>query len=790
MNLFKNLLGSICIIAAISTIFLHLLKNLNDKNNLNSENDLQSPRMLKYSSIFDRLKEKEKLKPIDESSCLFESEYDLEEHTVSLKINPKENIYPSLTNWTVSWSAPHSNVASNSWIGVYPYAQAPTFLNGLDSFTIDSKLRGERTLQAPKDAGVYEIRYIQDNNLHTISSIGPLIVNPPDVFLTVSNFQAGISEKVFIAWEFSNESLHKFKFGKNGKSPLGTYLCLNVIGSNDLDDCYWSKELTEHKGVQKIKLPSFAGYFVIRIVIQYQTWRVDPELECLAVSQIIKVSNPNFKLTPHRLHSVVGSVTSTNWKVQFASKNDWIGFYSLETSEIFTRSANPIQSFRVKGQLEGTFQSFIPPNYPAGPYVFIYFSNHVPVAVSDRINLQQPKVGCPAEKKTMSNIKHLIIICTENHSFDSYFGSYCKGEENSNPDCNYGADCCEKAPEILQGLSPVVLNDTQNKNFDPNHDQECERCEINGGRMDGYVKGCYCSNQQNFAIADHQSVKVIHDYAKKYSISDRYFQATAGASSQNDMFFARASYVFKDNAKIPIGSIGSNCWYLQHGIPDEIAMFYDPSITSLLDKCDFVLKSYAEGYRNASMSFENNKCYPDGYGSGDIPFGYYAGVTDHPRFMADYEDFKSDIINGTLADVSFIKPLGINTGHPMDANITAEMNFIKNTVEYVLNSSYAEDTLIIWVPDESGGFYDHIKPPKTNNVDGIPYGPRIPVLAMGKFAKKNYISHVTMEHSSVVKFIEWNWLNGKTGQLNTRDTDVNSIGDLIDPFEAGIEVPN
>lgn len=790
MNMFKNVLSSILILFAISTIYVLFILNNNNKNQISSQSDVQSPRMLKYESIFERLKEQAKINSIHGNTCLFQSESHSLEHTVNLKIIEKQNIYAPSTNWTVNWSAPQSNVASNSWIGVYPYAQAPTSLNLLENFSIESMLNGEKTLKAPKESGIYELRYIQDNNLHTISSIGPLVVNSPDVFLTVSNLNASLSDKIFIAWEFSDESLLKFKYGKNGESPLGVYLCLNVIGTYNLDDCYWSKDLTEHKGVENIILPSFAGYFVLRIVIQYQTWRVDPELECLAVSQIIKVSDPKYNLKPQKLNSVVASVTSTNWKVNFATKNDWIGFYSLETSQIFTRSANPIQSYKVKGQLEGIFQAFIPPNYPAGPYVFIYFSNHVPVAVSDRINLQQPKVGCPSEKNTMSNIKHLIIICTENHSFDSYFGSYCKGDLNSNPSCNSGPNCCEKAPRILEGLKPVLLNDTQNMKYDPNHDQECERCEINGGRMDGYVKGCYCSNEQNFAVADKKSVKIIHDYAKKYAISDRYFQAAAGASSQNDMFFARASYVFKDNVKIPIGSIGSNCWYLKHGIPDEIAIYYDPSVTSLLDKCDFILKSYAEGYRNASKSFENNKCYPWGYDSGDIPFGYYAGVSDHPRFMADYEDFKSDIINGTLADVSFVKPLGINTGHPLDGNITSEMNFISDTVEFVLNSTYAEDTLIIWVPDESGGFYDHITPPQTNNVDGIPYGPRIPVLALGRFAKKNYVSHVTMEHSSVVKFIEWNWLNGKTGQLNTRDTDVNSIGDLIDPLEAGIEIPN
>jgi len=48
---------------------------------------------------------------------------------------------------------------------------------------------------------------------------------------------------------------------------------------------------------------------------------------------------------------------------------------------------------------------------------------------------------------------------------------------------------------------------------------------------------------------------------------------------------------------------------------------------------------------------------------------------------------------------------------------------------------------------------------------------------------------VTMEHSSIVKFIEWNWLGHKTGQLGTRDTVVNNLGSLLDPATTGVAVP-
>ena len=46
-----------------------------------------------------------------------------------------------------------------------------------------------------------------------------------------------------------------------------------------------------------------------------------------------------------------------------------------------------------------------------------------------------------------------------------------------------------------------------------------------------------------------------------------------------------------------------------------------------------------------------------------------------------------------------------------------------------------------------------------------------------------------MEHSSIVKFVEWNWLDKTTGQLGTRDTVVNNLGSVLDPAATGETVP-
>jgi phospholipase C len=63
------------------------------------------------------------------------------------------------------------------------------------------------------------------------------------------------------------------------------------------------------------------------------------------------------------------------------------------------------------------------------------------------------------------------------------------------------------------------------------------------------------------------------------------------------------------------------------------------------------------------------------------------------------------------------------------------------------------------------------------------------MLALGPFARKNFVSHVMMEHSSLVKFIEWNFLGGQTGQLAKRDAVVANIGSLLDPTATQVAVP-
>jgi phospholipase C len=417
--------------------------------------------------------------------------------------------------------------------------------------------------------------------------------------------------------------------------------------------------------------------------------------------------------------------------------------------------------------------------------------------------------ACPTESpikdaKTASNVKHVVIVVQENHSFDNYFSYYCTAATGSLPTCNTGPACCETGPATDPGSGdgPVTQDDTENGKYDPSHLQVCELAEIDDGKMDKYVTagkvaGSPCGSANNFAYANQVTVMPYWTLAGANALADNYFQSIAGQSSSNDMYLATAGYVFTDNASEP-DSIGAKCEF------STIKDYVGTTIGDLMVTAEVPWGWYSQGYAAMLASEKTGKCphdpmcpfsvsagfYPCVYDPGDVPFEYFKQFTDNPKYMFDYTKLACDVTAGALPAVSYVKAVGYRSEHPGTGDtVSAGETFVGDVIDTIESSPYAKDTLILITWDESGGFFDHVSPPPVSAVDHQPYGPRIPLLAIGAFAKKNYISHVQMEHSSIVKFIEWNWLGQMTGQLGMRDTVVNNIGDMLDPTTTGTTVP-
>ena len=179
------------------------------------------------------------------------------------------------------------------------------------------------------------------------------------------------------------------------------------------------------------------------------------------------------------------------------------------------------------------------------------------------------------------------------------------------------------------------------------------------------------------------------------------------------------------------------------------------------------------------------------------PFEYEANypsvVADH---MRDVTDLFTDLQNGTLPAVSYVKPDGTMDGHPDSSKWTLFEAFAKNIIELAQsNPEQWADTAIFVTVDEGGGYYDSgfIQP-----VDFFGNGPRIPMIAVSPYSSGGHISHAYNEHSSFVKFVERNWKINSTLSDRSRDnlpnpvqhghneyvpSNMPAIGDLFDLFD-------
>ena len=68
-----------------------------------------------------------------------------------------------------------------------------------------------------------------------------------------------------------------------------------------------------------------------------------------------------------------------------------------------------------------------------------------------------------------------------------------------------------------------------------------------------------------------------------------------------------------------------------------------------------------------------------------------------------------------------------------------------------------ESTAIFLTWDDWGGFYDHAKPPR---IDDMGLGLRVPALVISPYSKKGYIDHNTYSFDSYLKLIEDRFLGG------------------------------
>lgn len=122
--------------------------------------------------------------------------------------------------------------------------------------------------------------------------------------------------------------------------------------------------------------------------------------------------------------------------------------------------------------------------------------------------------------------------------------------------------------------------------------------------------------------------------------------------------------------------------------------------------------------------------------------------------LLDLPNFYSDVAQNKLPAVSYVKPNGLNDGHPETSKLSVFEAFVKNIVTAVQASPEWASTAILITVDESGGYWDS---GYVQQLDFFGDGPRIPMIVVSPYSAGGHVSHVYGDHASVPKFIEANW---------------------------------
>jgi phospholipase C len=186
------------------------------------------------------------------------------------------------------------------------------------------------------------------------------------------------------------------------------------------------------------------------------------------------------------------------------------------------------------------------------------------------------------------------------------------------------------------------------------------------------------------------------------------------------------------------------------------------------------------------------------------------GLTDPANHQYDIEDFFSALSAGNLPSVTFLKAIGSQDAHPGYSSPLDEQVFVVTVLNSLQHSDFWDSTAVVILYDDSDGWYDHQRGPTVNQSnttadaltgdgacgDGssaLPgvnprtlhaqgrcgYGPRIPLTVISAWAKQNFVDHTLLDQSSVIRFIEDNWLDGKRLGAGSADTIAGSIQNMF-----------
>ncbi len=352
----------------------------------------------------------------------------------------------------------------------------------------------------------------------------------------------------------------------------------------------------------------------------------------------------------------------------------------------------------------------------------------------------------------LPEIEHVVVLMMENHSYDSYFGALkrCDGFQfapdgkprNANPDGNGNLVRAFHMPSSCQ-LHAL-----------PGQDWNRSHRSWDNGRNDGFVQA---STAVSMGYWDETDLPFYYGLASTFPLADRWFGSVLAQTYPNRRFLM---------AGTAAGIVSTTTEALLAPAPPNGTIF--------------------DRFQSHGISWRNY--YTDLPSVGII----IKTLQDYPDKISKIDQFYADAAAGTLPFFSLVDPNFDTESEENPQDIHRGEQMAAKVINAVMQSPNWAKTMLIWTYDEHGGYYDHVPPPAAVRPDDIPpnidvppdlpgmydrLSFRVPAVIVSPYAKRNYTSHVTHDHTSVLKFLETKW---NLGALTYRDANADNLLDSLD----------
>ncbi|MEA2428344.1 MAG: phospholipase [Thermoleophilaceae bacterium] len=341
-------------------------------------------------------------------------------------------------------------------------------------------------------------------------------------------------------------------------------------------------------------------------------------------------------------------------------------------------------------------------------------------------------------------IDTFVVLMMENRSFDHYLG-WLPGADGHQAGLSY-TDKQGLAHETLR-LAPDFQGCAHP---DPDHSWEGGRQQVNGGRMDGFLRS---GDNDEFSIGYYAEpdLPFIGHAARAFTTYDRFFCSLLASTYPNREYMHSAQSYGKTDNSIPSAP----------GFPD----------TTIFAAC---------AQHGVSARYFYN----------DLPVSALWGQPGLSR-SSRVENYYTQCADGTLPNVSFVDPSFANEGggtsgdeHP-HGDIRAGQAFMSDVVHAFMESPQWKRGALFIVYDEWGGFFDHVRPPRVPDIrstkdpstDFGQMGLRIPAVAVSPYVRRGHVSHSIFGFESILKLIEYRF---GIPPLTRRDAYAQNIGHSFD----------